>query len=56
MVEDHQNSKTDQKSGFENPLKCPVWIRQIFSHEIFIISRDMISGFENAKTDKKSDV
>ena len=56
MVQDHQNIKTDQKLGFENPLKCPVWIRQIFSHKIFVISRHMISGFENAKTDGKSDV
>ena len=56
MVEDHQNIKTDQELGFENPLKYPVWIRQIFFHEIFVISRHVISGFENAETDEKSDV
>ena len=56
MVEAHQNIKTDQKLGFENPLKYPVRIRHIFSHEIFVISKHMISRFENAETDEKSDV
>ena len=56
MVEDHQDIKTDQKLGFENPLKYLVWIRQIFSHNIFFISSHIVSSFENAVTDKKSDV
>ena len=56
MVVHHENVKTDQKLGFQNPSKYPVWIRQIFSHEIFVISRHMLTGFKNAKIDWKFDV
>ena len=51
MEVDYQNVKIDQNLEFKNPLWYPVWIRQIFSHEIFVIDRYMILGFENAKTD-----